>query len=45
MTKSIFSTIITAVILLAGNTHASNIDSVTEGKLVKVCESKSDKER
>jgi hypothetical protein len=38
MKKLLISTIITAGILLAGNAQASNIDSVVEGKLVKVCE-------
>ena len=38
MKKLLLSSIITAGILLAGNAQASNIDSVVEGKLVKVCE-------
>jgi hypothetical protein len=38
MKKLLISTIITAGILLAGNAQASNIDSVVESKLVKVCE-------
>jgi hypothetical protein len=38
MKKLLLSTIITAGILLAGNVQASNIDSVVEGKLIKVCE-------
>jgi hypothetical protein len=38
MKKLLISTIITAGILLAGSAQASNIDSVVEGKLVKVCE-------
>jgi hypothetical protein len=38
MKKTLISTIITAGILLAGNAQASNIDSVVEGKLIKVCE-------
>ena len=38
MKKLLISTIITTGILLAGNAQASNIDSVVEGKLVKVCE-------
>jgi hypothetical protein len=37
MTKLLISTIITAGILLAGNVQASNMDSVTEGNLVKIC--------
>ena len=37
MKKILISTIITAGILLAGNAQASNINSVTEGNLVKVC--------
>jgi hypothetical protein len=38
MKKTLISTIIVAGILLAGNAQASNIDSVVESKLVKVCE-------
>jgi hypothetical protein len=38
MKKVIISTIITAGFLLAGNAQASNIDPVTESKLVNVCE-------
>ena len=38
MKKVIISSIITAGILLAGSAQASNIDSVVEAKLVKVCE-------
>ena len=37
MKKLLISTIITAGILLAGNAQAVNIDSVTEGNLVKIC--------
>jgi hypothetical protein len=37
MTKLLISTIITAGILLAGNAQASNMDPVTEGNLVKIC--------
>jgi hypothetical protein len=44
MKKVLISTIISAGILLAGNAQASNIDTVVEGKLVKVCEAiKSDR--
>ena len=38
MKKVLISSIITAGILLAGNAQASNMDVVTESKLVKVCE-------
>lgn len=38
MKKILISSIISAGILLAGNAQASNIDAVTESKLVKVCE-------
>ena len=38
MKKLLLSTIISAGLLLAGNAQASNIDSVVEGKLIKVCE-------
>ena len=38
MKKLLLSSIITAGILLAGNAQASYIDTVTESKLVKVCE-------
>ena len=38
MNKLLISTIITAGFLLAGNAQASNMDSVVESKLVKVCE-------
>ncbi|MFT6207809.1 MAG: hypothetical protein ACJA0T_001724 [Colwellia sp.] len=37
MNKLLISSIITASILLAGNAQASNIDSVTENNLIKVC--------
>ncbi|MFT6249706.1 MAG: hypothetical protein ACJAZQ_002925 [Cognaticolwellia sp.] len=38
MKNVLISSIITAGILLAGNAQASNLDSVTENNLVKVCE-------
>jgi hypothetical protein len=38
MKKLLISSIITAGIFLASNAQASNIDAVTESKLVKVCE-------
>ena len=37
MKKILISTIITAGMFLAGNAQASNMNSVTEGNLVKVC--------
>ncbi|MFT5815002.1 MAG: hypothetical protein ACJA0T_001719 [Colwellia sp.] len=37
MKKLLISSIIASGILLAGNAQASNIDSVVESKLVKVC--------
>lgn len=37
MKKILISTIITAGMFLAGNAQASNMNAVTEGNLVKVC--------
>ena len=37
MNKLLISSIISAGIVLAGNAQASNIDSVTENNLIKVC--------